>query len=92
MKWPAIKYEDLTEQAKDLYRRRDNVTTAESYISITGRACTNCPPESRLMPHLESRCPTIYRHTSQGQKDRDAVRLARDKDRLRELAAAAPNQ
>ena len=62
-----------------------NVTSAESYLSATNRLCTNCAPESRLMPHLESRCPTIYRHTSQGRKDRDAVRLARDAERLNEL-------
>ena len=84
-KWPALKFDDLTDAAKTLYLKRDNVTSAESYLSATNRLCTNCAPESRLMPHLESRCPTIYRHTSQGRKDRDAVRLARDAERLNEL-------
>jgi hypothetical protein len=84
-KWPALKFEDLTDPAKALYLKRDNVTSPESYITATNRLCTNCAPESRLMPHLESRCPTIYRHTGQGRKDRDAVRLARDAERLSEL-------
>jgi len=85
MKWPALRYDDLTDKAKELYRRRDKVTSADAYNAATDRQCTNCPPESRLMPHLENRCPTIYRHTGQGQKDRDAVRLARDAERLQEL-------
>jgi hypothetical protein len=85
MKWPALRYDDLTDKAKELYRRRDKVTSADAYNAATDRPCTNCPPESRLMPHLENRCPTIYRHTGQGQKDRDAVRLARDAERLQEL-------
>ena len=84
-KWPAIKFEELTEQAKELYRRRDNVQTPEHWSTLSSRVCTNCPPDSRLMPHNENRCPTIYRHTAQGQKDRDAVRRARDDERLREL-------
>ena len=85
MKWPALRFDDLTEKAKELYRRRDKVTSADAYNATTNRPCTNCPPESRLMPHLENRCPTIYRHTGQGQRDRDAVRLARDAERLQEL-------
>jgi hypothetical protein len=85
MKWPALKFEDLTDKAKELYRRRDSVSSADAYNTTTNRQCTNCPPESRLMPHLENRCPTIYRHTGQGQKDRDAVRLGRDAERLQEL-------
>jgi hypothetical protein len=91
-KWPALKFDDLTEKAKELYRRRDNVTTADAYTAATNRQCTNCPPESRLMPHLENRCPTIYRHTGQGQKDRDAVRLARDAERLHELQPATESK
>ena len=74
-KWPAIKFEELTEQAKELYRRRDNVQTPEHWSTLSSRVCTNCPPDSRLMPHNENRCPTIYRHTAQGQKDRDDERL-----------------
>ena len=84
-KWPALRFDDLTDKAKELYRRRDKVTSTDAYNVATNRPCTNCPPESRLMPHLENRCPTIYRHTGQGQKDRDAVRLARDAERLQEL-------
>ena len=91
-KWPALKFDDLTEKAKELYRRRDNVTSSDVYTAITNRQCTNCPPESRLMPHLENRCPTIYRHTGQGQKDRDAVRLARDAERLLELQPATESK
>jgi hypothetical protein len=84
-KWPALKFEDLTDPAKALYLKRDNVTSPESYTSVTNRLCINCAPQSRLMPHLEKHCPTIYRHSFQGQKDRDAVRLARDAERLSEL-------
>ena len=91
-KWPAIKFEELSEQAKELYRRRDSVQTPEHWSTLSSRVCTNCPPDSRLMPHPENRCPTIYRHTAQGQKDRDAVRRARDDERLRELQQESPKQ
>jgi len=91
-KWPPIKFEELTEQAKELYRRRDSVQTPEHWSTVSSRVCINCPPDSRLMPHYENRCPSIYRHTAQGQKDRDAVRRARDDERLRELQQDLPKQ